>query len=242
MKKQDFLIIVLLAIILLPFLPFSFFESFQKNFLFNTDYWVYTSFLKFGLLATIGESIGLRISKGIYNYKGFGLVSRAVVWGLLGIGIGMAFVIFANGTPILLEKSFGLSQISDSMKAPDYLSAKEQGLGFQRIVAAFSISTFMNLIFAPVFMTFHKITDLHIMSHGGKMVSLIRPINFKKIFPEINWEVQWSFVFKKTIPFFWIPAHTITFLLAPEYRIVFAAILGVALGIFLSIAALKSKN
>lgn len=46
-----------------------------------------------------------------------------------------------------------------------------------------------------------------------------------------------NFVFKKTIPFFWYPAHTITFLLPGEMRVLFAAILGVVLGVLLAIAA-----
>ena len=37
--------------------------------------------------------------------------------------------------------------------------------------------------------------------------------------------------------FFWYPAHTITFLLPDEVRVLFAAILGVALGVLLAIAA-----
>ena len=51
-----------------------------------------------------------------------------------------------------------------------------------------------------------------------------------------------GFVFKKTIPFFWIPAHTITFLLPGQYQVLFAALLGVALGIILSIAAVMSRK
>ena len=55
----------------------------------------------------------------------------------------------------------------------------------------------------------------------------------------LNWKVQWGFVFKKTIPLFWFPAHTITFLLPGEMRVLFAALLGVLLGVILSIAARK---
>ena len=57
-----------------------------------------------------------------------------------------------------------------------------------------------------------------------------------------NWSVQWNFVFKKTIPFFWIPAHTITFLLPVQYQVLFAAILGIVLGVLLAIASLKSEK
>jgi len=55
----------------------------------------------------------------------------------------------------------------------------------------------------------------------------------------IDWSRMWNFVFKKTIPFFWIPAHTITFLLPAQYRTAFAALLSVALGILLGIAGKK---
>jgi len=48
-----------------------------------------------------------------------------------------------------------------------------------------------------------------------------------------------NFVLLKTIPFFWIPAHTLTFLLPKEYRIVIAAFLSVVLGVIL---ALDDKN
>jgi ABC-type phosphate/phosphonate transport system permease subunit len=62
-----------------------------------------------------------------------------------------------------------------------------------------------------------------------------------EIITNLNWKVQWSFVFKKTIPFFWYPAHTITFLLPQNFQVLFAAFLGVALGVILSIANLKKK-
>jgi hypothetical protein len=240
-KSKDFVMLALILLLLMLFAPIPLFKSFQIGFLFNHDYWIITSFLKFGILSTIGESIGLRLKTGDYNYHGFGLLPRAIVWGFLGIGIKMAFVIFATGTPILLEKFFGLNDSIKSMQSSDIISASKEGLGYSRLITSFFVSTFMNLIFAPVFMTLHKITDTHIINNGGTLKGFFTPIQFKKIFPSLNWEVQWNFVFKKTIPFFWIPAHTITFMLPPEYRIAFAAALGIILGIILAIAAQKSK-
>ncbi len=64
-------------------------------------------------------------------------------------------------------------------------------------------------------MTFHRITDLHIVQTGGSLRGFFKPIPFASLFKKIDWDVQWNFVFRKTIPFFWIPAQTITFLL-PE--------------------------
>jgi hypothetical protein len=52
---------------------------------------------------------------------------------------------------------------------------------------------------------------------------------------------MWGFVFKKTIPFFWIPAHTITFLLPPQYRVLYAALLSVVLGILLGVAGKQNQ-
>ena len=87
-------------------------------------------------------------------------------------------------------------------------------------------------IFGPVFMTLHKVTDTHILATGGTLKGFFTPIPMGKILQGLNWKVQWGFVFKKTIPFFWFPAHTITFLLPGDARVLFAALLGVVLGIF----------
>jgi hypothetical protein len=100
----------------------------------------------------------------------------------------------------------------------------------------------MNTTFAPVFMTIHKITDAHIGNCKGKLNFLTTPLPFGKLISQVNWNIQWGFVFKKTIPFFWIPAHTITFILPGEFQVLFAALLGIALGLILSIAALKSNT
>ena len=115
----------------------------------------------------------------------------------------------------------------------------EGALTLNKVLIAFCISTFMNTIYAPVMMTLHKITDTHIMNNGGIITGFLRPIQMGEMFKSINWDIQWNFVFKKTIPFFWIPAHTITFILPQDYRVLFAAVLGIALGVILSLAARK---
>lgn len=227
MKKQDFLFIVVLVAIFLPFfLSSSLYESYKS---FNAAHGMIMSFLKFGVLATLGEMLGLRISSGTYNRPGFGLMPRAVVWGVLGMGINAAMIIFSRGVPVFLEY-MGMDGAGVAINGP---------LGMDKFWIAFSISVAMNTIFAPVFMTFHKITDTHILDCGGRLKSLVTPIPMTRIITHLNWDAQWNFVFKKTIPFFWYPAHTITFLLPGEMRVLFAALLGVALGILLAIAARK---
>ncbi len=231
MKKND---IIFILVVILFFLPFFVIDSVYNAYdTFNREHGMIMSFIKFAVLATLGESIGLRIKEGVYNKPGFGLIPRAIVWGFLGLGIKMAFVIFASGTPVFL-KYMGMKNALDALAGP---------LSGSKIFVAFCISTAMNLIFAPVFMTLHKITDTHIINNGGTLSGFFKPIKFKEIFPSLNWSVQWNFVFKKTIPFFWIPAHTITFCLPEEWQVLFAALLGIVLGVFLSIAAIMgAKN
>ena len=86
-KKADIGFSLIIILLIVTFLPVGFLESYQTKFLFNPDYWHITSFLKFAILATLGESLGLRITSGKYYFNGFGLIPRAIVWGILGIGI-----------------------------------------------------------------------------------------------------------------------------------------------------------
>ncbi len=239
MKKQDVIFVIIAFIIVFPFLPFGFLSHFQTSFLYNEEHWIITSFLKFALLATMGEVIGLRIRTGNYYENGFGLLARMFVWGVLGLTIKIAFVVYAAGIPVLIEKYFWIAGAKDSMAYTDIFEASEHGLGSVRFLSAFLISTIMNLTYAPVMMTFHKITDTHIVQQGGSFIKLFKPIPFRQIFPNINWDMQWNFIFKKTIPLFWIPMQTINFMVASEYRVVIAAFLGIVLGVLLSVVSPK---
>jgi hypothetical protein len=227
MKKQDLIFIVCIVLALLPFFLFD--AVFQAYADFNKAHGMITSFIKFAILATLGEVIGLRISQGVYNKKGFGIMPRAIVWGCLGLAIKMAFMVFIIGIPQFLAY-MGLEGAAEAMKGD---------LSMTKVFVAFSISVALNTIFAPVMMTFHKITDIHILNNAGTLRGFFTPIRFADMFKSINWDIQWGFVFKKTIPFFWFPAHTITFLLPAEYQVLFAALLGVVLGILLAMASLK---
>ena len=226
--RKDLLFLLGLICFFLPFFIFK--EIFEAYYQFNLEHGLLMSFIKFAILATLGEVIGLRIKTGNYYQKGFGVLPRAVVWGFLGMTIYMAFAIFSSGTPFLLER-LGFRDASSFLQG---------GLGWKKVLVSFSIATALNLFYAPVMMTFHKITDLHIVKNGGTLRGFFRPIHFAQLFKEINWNVQWNFVFKRTIPLFWIPAQTITFLLPEEYRVLFAAFLGIVLGVLLAIAALKN--
>ena len=108
------------------------------------------------------------------------------------------------------------------------------------ILNAFFISLFMNLTFAPVMMMTHHLTDTYIASNNGRF-----PLNNFAVLPfleKVDWQKMWEFVFKKTIPFFWIPAHTITFLMPEQFRTLIAAGLSVALGILLGASSARETT
>lgn len=185
-------------------------------------------------MATYGEILGLRLKTGKYNAPNFGIIPRAIIWGGFGIWIASMMVIFKMGVPAFLDNKMGLDGLQVAFNASNFSGYK--------LLGSFAISVFMNTTFAIVFMTLHMITDFHIGRYNGKLKALLKPIKFMEIIGALNWNMQWNFVFKKTIPFFWIPAHTITFILPDEYQVLFAASLSIALGLILSIASLASKK
>jgi len=229
MKPKDLLFALFSVSLFLPFFLSPVVFDFYKHF--NSDHGMLMSFIKFAILATLGEVIGLRIKTGSYNQPGFGILPRAIVWGFLGMTVKTAFVIFGTGAPAFLE-FMGMDGASETIKG---------GFTPAKVLVSFSISASLNLFYAPVLMTFHKITDIHITNNGGTLRGLFTPIQFMQIFPAINWSVQWDFIFKKTIPLFWIPMQTINFLLPPQYQILVAALLGIVLGVLLALAGMKTK-
>ena len=239
MKKQDFLFIIC---VLALFLPFFFSEVLFIGFKTATaNHPFLMSFLKFGILSTLGEMIGLRIRSGNYYQKGFGVFPRAITWGFLGILIQCGFIIFGDGAPQVLVR-LGITPADGITYGEMIKHSLLESVSWYHILEAFLISASMNTLFAPVFMTLHKISDDHIAQTGGTLKGYFSPWHFGELFAALNWGVMWNFVFKKTIPLFWIPAHTITFLLPPDFRTLFAACLGIVLGVFMSLASMKSAK
>lgn len=229
MKRTDLLFAIVMLAIFLPFFLSPELYGWYKGF--NAEHSMIMAFIKFALLSTLGEMLGCRITTGNYTSPTFGVMPRMVVWGLLGMAISMAMSVFAAGIPAFITSMGG-----------EHLMAQfaTEGISWGKFVVALSISVMMNTFFAPVFMTFHKITDAHIAECGGSLKALVTPIPMQRLIKGVNWDVQWGFIFKKTIPLFWYPAHTITFMLPGELRVLFAALLGVALGVILAIG-LKKK-
>ncbi len=173
------------------------------------------SFIKFAVLATFGEMLVSRLQRGVYLPPQFGLLPKAVVWGILGVFIWIAFGIFSQG-----------------VTGTFFAGSVPEGPGMV-LLNAFTISFFMNIIFAPMMMMTHHLTDTYIAQNSGRFP--LKGFTLLPLLKSINWEKMWGFVFKKTIPLFWIPAHTITFLLPEELRVLFAVALSVVLGLLLTI-------
>lgn len=227
MKRGDMYMVLVFILLFAPFfLSHDLYMAYKS---FNGAHGMLMSFVKFAILATLGEVIGFRIKHKAYPTTSFGWVPRAVIWGFLGLTIKMAFVIFATGTPAFLAY----------LGVPHAQQLMAESFSMPKLLVAFAISAAMNMIYAPVMMTLHKITDMHIAARQGGMSALWTPIQFRQHFVDLDWATQWGFVFKKTIPFFWIPAHTITFLLPADMQVLFAALLGVALGVILAVAGKK---
>lgn len=209
MRKGDFIWLLSLGLIAAFLLVPATGDIFREL----TDAHPYVmGFIKFAILATMGELMAIRITRGKYVNPG-GLHLRAIIWGFLGVVIVAIFGIFANGVKALM--------------AGGLLPFEGNTFAF-----AFFTSTLMNLTFAPTMMAFHRVTD-----------TLIDLGSFRKLdeaLDRIDWKGFVRFVVMKTIPFFWIPAHTVTFMLPGEYRVLVAAFLSIALGAILAFA--KKKN
>jgi len=226
-KRKDLIFSLIYIGIFLPILlsttAYDHFADFSRD-------WAFTaSFLKFAILATMGEMLGMRIRTGRYYNIGFGLLPRAIVWGFLGVFTKAAFMIFSGGVPYIAMYA-GMH---------DTAAAMAGGLTVQKIMISFLISLFLNIFYAPVLMVTHKVTDSHITMTGGSLKGFFTAVRVTEILENINWNSMWGFVLRRSIPFFWIPAHTITFLLLPELQILFAAVLSTALGLILAFASRK---
>lgn len=85
------------------------------------------------------------------------------------------------------------------------------GVGF-----AFALSVFTNVLFGPQMMAFHRVEDNLILRQKG--------------FAGLDMAIR-------TLVWFWIPAHTLTFSLPKEYQIGLAAAWSVALGLIMGLSS-----
>ena len=113
MKKSDILFIIAVAVLLTPFfVSDAVFEAYKNA---NATHPYVMAFVKFMLLSSVGEMLGLRIKEGVYTYKGYGMLPRAVVWGIFGVLIAIAMSVFKTGIPVVLE-SMGVENMATAMR------------------------------------------------------------------------------------------------------------------------------
>ena len=94
--------------------------------------------------------------------------------------------------------------------------ALASGLGW-----ALALSVLTNVFFGPQMMLFHRLEDNLILRRRG----------FDGMAPAL-----------RTLLWFWIPAHTITFSLPADYQVGLAALWSLALGLILGLAAPRAQG
>ncbi|HPX79581.1 MAG: hypothetical protein GX281_04065 [Bacteroidales bacterium] len=181
-------------------------------------------FVKFAILSMMGEFLAARIvHKEWVMVKG--VLPKMLVWGILGMMIVLMFSVFSGGVDNAVAQGL-IGGCSGSCPV-----AVQYFFKFRR---ALLISVFMNLTFGPVFMAAHRVTDVYIdkryQGEKSSVGSIVDSIDWGKFIKEIV---------GVTIPVFWIPAHTVTFLLPGTYRVLFAASLSIVLGLILSFAKMR---
>lgn len=198
-------LLIITALFLLP--------QTQEVFIQLTNSYPYLmGFIKFAILATMGELLALRLANRAW-IRPEGMIYKILVWGLIGVLITYMFAFYSKGVSAMLE------QVK--------ISSGDSFLF--NIYTAFLTSVIMNLTFGIVFMAMHRMSDTYIeMRVNPKKPSL------KELIQAIDWDAFITFVVFKTIPLFWIPVHTITFTLPSYYRVVVAAFLSIILGVILA--------
>ncbi len=186
----------------------------------SNDHPYLMGFAKFAVLATAGELLAVRLAKKEWAIPSY-VWARFLIWGVIGVWITYMMKIFGAGVGALMQSGL--------------LPCPENAF-LNSFIKAFMISATMNLSFGPTFMALHKCSDtfLDIRATGKRKIKLANVIH------KVDWEKFASFTLLKTVPLFWIPAHTITFMLPAEYQVAMAAALSVALGIILNLKRKKS--
>ena len=180
----------------------------------SSNYPYIMGFIKFALLATAGELIASYIIS-VNKSVPVKIVWRFIIWGLIGVWISFMMKVFSTA--------------ATNMMASGMLPGNDRSF-----LRALYTSVLMNTSFGPTFMAVHKITD-KILELSDKK----EKITMASIITGIDWTAFFGFTILKTVPLFWIPAHTVTFLLPPQYQVMMAAALSVALGVFLSLNSRK---
>jgi len=212
MKKGDFVWILALMIwIVVLAVPASRTIFFQVS----ETHPYFAGFIKFAILATMGDLLGKRLLQNDWVIPK-GVLIRAVIWGIIGMMITLVFSVYMGG----------VAAAQASGRLPWNGSVAAQAL-FGSII--------MNVTFGPMMMTFHRFTNMLIDSKYEKKGSRV---SLSDLVDKNDWHSLVEFAWVKTCIFFWIPVHTLVFLLPGQYRVLVSAFLSIVLGLLL--AAVKT--
>lgn len=175
-------------------------------------------FVQFAVYATAGELLSTRILEGVW------MVDRAACfkaagWGVGGLCVTLAFRVFSEGTVRAMEA--GLLPFCGSTLA-----------------AAFFTSCTTNLFFAPLHTAAMRVCG----SYADLRFLQNKPVRIRDAVNSVDWGELVDFTLCKTIPLFWIPINTVGFLLPVDYRTVFAAMLSLVFGVFMTILKLRERS
>lgn len=172
-------------------------------------------YAKFFILAPMGELLANRIATKQWKMT-VGILPKAILWGFYGMLITLTFQLFALGAQAVMKNEF----------LPG---------GDNAILFAVFASVMMNLFFAPFMMGLHKTTDTWV----DLRVTTKNKVRFQDAVDAVDWRGFVNFTVLKVIPRFWIPAHTVSFLLPPNLRVAMAAVLSVAFGVIVAYTKMR---
>lgn len=180
-------------------------------------------FIKFAVLASMGDVLGARIISGGWNLPQ-GFLYKALVWGILGMVITLVFTVFMAG--VAGAQANGRLPLENSI-----------------VAHALFGSVIMNLTFGPMMYVYHKFADLFIdMKYEEKAGKLKDKITLIAMVERIDWYGLVSFSWLTTCIFIWIPIHTAVFLLPGEYRVLASAFLSILLGALIAMSRKRGKK
>jgi len=180
-------------------------------------------FLKFFILASMGDMLGLRIVNGEWKFPQ-GFIYKAIIWGILGVMITLMFTVFFQGVEGAMVK--GILPWNGS-----------------RLALAFFGSFIMNTTFGPMMYVYHKFGDMLIdMIYEKRKHELTGKITIEAMIDRVDWQRLVRFSWIKSCLLIWVPLHTIVFLLPMEYRVLMSAFLSIILGILVAITKINTSE
>jgi hypothetical protein len=181
---------------------------------FLKDHPLLSSALQVALLGTFGELLAMRIR--LKRWELWGPGPHRFVLKVLGWGVlGITFKYAFAGFHGFVD-----ALVDEGFWFPG--AAKPMLWDNPTLLRAFSISLFTNMLFGPMMMMLHRVMDNAIENKSMDWPSL---------------QKAWF-----TLIWFWIPAHTVTFLLPSYFQVGLAAVWAVALGVILGVFVQKSAN